>query len=334
MDGLGFFDLMIVAVFLGLGVGSVIVARRIMRWGEVATPQEEARWERIARRRGLTVPSDVVAILALAGRKQYVGLRLGLGVGALLVGVCTGGFLLFGGDPGPTNLSFLVVLSAATIVFFPSAAISLLIAYSRMRRERGGDDGQQKPHRLWDYCSPLAIALPFLLLFANLSMTIIVALRLSPDLTSDSLARAFALSGMWSVLVTPAILLVLALATVAVIWRFGALPLLAFSRDVDERKRVDYAWRKAAIWQIVTTFSLVAFMLDAGQFAVLALGSYPVSTLYEARMEGWYLLYLGVMALIPLTLLVLIRTRRIVPVVSIKPTPDSAAMQESSASPS
>ena len=328
MGGFGFFDLMMVAVFLGLGVGSILVARRIMRWEELATPREIARWERAARRRGRTVPLDAVESLALAARKQYVGLRLGLGIGALFVGLCTGAFLLFGGNPGPTNLPFLLALSAAVIVFVPSAALGLLIGYSRMKRAKDGDDEQREPHRLWDYCSPLALALPFLIVFANLIMMLIVALRLSANFADVSLARTFAWPGMWSALVAPAILLVLALAMVVAIWRFGALPLLALPRDGDERRRVDYAMRRVAIWQIVMTFSLVALVLAIGQFEVLAFSGYPFSTLFEARMEGWFLLYLAVMIVIPLTLLALMRSGRMAPVVSLRLMPDGATTPE------
>ncbi len=51
-------------------------------------------------------------------------------------------------------------------------------------------------------------------------------LRLAPNLDSDSLARAFALPGMWSVPVAPVILLVLVIALMVVIlaiWRLAAI---------------------------------------------------------------------------------------------------------------
>ena len=81
--------------------------------------------------------------------------------------------------------------------------------------------------------------------------------------------------------------------------------------------------RRVAIWQISIAFSAVALEVGLGQFTVLATGFYPSIPLYMAGLEGWYLLYLGVLAIIMLMLLIrliLIRFRRIArPAAAVQP---------------
>ncbi len=236
-----------------------------MRWGEAATPQEIARIERAVRRRGGEGAADIVEILALDGRIQNIWLRLGLGAGALLSAACVGIYLVVSGDPGPGGPTSLAVLTGSTIALFPGVAIGTLVGFSRMKREPHNLDAKPSSPRLWDYCPPIVLIFPCLVLFGNLLLMSLLVLRLAPNLDSDSLARAFALPGMWSVPVAPAILLALVIAMMVVIWRIGALPLLVLPRDADARRHADSIMRKVAILQIVIFFSAVAVEIGLGQ---------------------------------------------------------------------
>lgn len=305
------YELFALVWLLGVGIASVIIALRQMRRGQVVTPREIARWQGAMRRRGGDVATDVAEIMMLDGRVQQSWLRLGLGAGAIIAGMCPAILLALRiRNPDPNDVLFFAVLGGAAIALFIGGAFGALMGFSRMRRDPGVSHAPKTPQRLRDYCSPFAAVLPFLALVANLALMIILVMRLAPSLDKDALARAFALPGMWSVVVEPGLLLVLAIATIFVIQRLGALPLLYLPRDEAIRQRADNAMRRIGAWQVVLCFLLVAFTAGMGQFSMLALGNFPFIPLYMARLEGWYLIYLGVIAILVLVVLVLIRIPR------------------------
>jgi len=311
MNAFVVFDLIIVALFVGMGVGSMMVARRQMRRGQVVTPQEIEKVQRAFRKRGVEFSSDVAELQLLAARIQRIWLRFGLGAGVLLAGVlaCVS---LFVSGPDSSNLPFLAVLGGSTIALYIGAVIGLLIGFSRMRRDPDPPDAQQKFQRLWDYCSPFAIILPWLVVTINLVLMVVLVNRLASHLNDGVWTHVFALPGMWTALAEPGALLMMLIATMLLIWRFGAFPLFYLPRGAEVRQRADNAMRSVAIWQMVAIFVLVAIELGFVQFLLLASGVYPNVPLYTARLEGWYLIYLGLLLIIALVALVRVRIRRIV----------------------
>lgn len=312
MNAFVVFDLIVVALFVGMGVGSMMVARRQMRRGQAVTPQAIEKLQRAVRKRGVDLSSDVAEIQLLAARTQRNWLRIGLGAGVLFAGVLAG-VSLFVSGPDSSDLPFLAVLCGSTFALYIGAAIGLLTGFSRMRREQPETpDAQQKFQRLWDYCSPFAIILPWLIVFINLVLMVVLVNRLASHLDAGARANVFALPGMWTALAEPGALLVMLVATMFLIWRFGAFPLFYLPRGAEVRQRVDNAMRSVAIWQMVAVFVFVAIELGFGQFLLLASGVYPNVPLYTARLEGWYLIYLGLLLIIALVALVRVRIRRIV----------------------
>ncbi len=130
--------------------------------------QEVARIESAVRRRGVEGASDIIGILALDGRIQIIWLELGLGAGALLAAACVGIFLVVGGGTGPGASTFLAVLAGSTIALFSGVAIGTLVGFSRMKREPRNLDTKLPSPRLRDYCPPIVLIFPFLVLFGNL----------------------------------------------------------------------------------------------------------------------------------------------------------------------
>jgi hypothetical protein len=308
----------VAGLFLVLSAMSMTLSVRLLRQGHIVTPRQLSRVARALRRRRREVPSDVVEHLMVVGRVQPAWLRLGLGVGTCVIGLSTGAAIVLGGDPGSANSMFFVTLGGSALALYFGAAIGAFVGLSCMQRESQDMDVRSVRQPLRDYCSPLAIALPIVAFLAHVLLLFALLLRLAPSLDGGSVARAIALPGMWTVIVAPPILFVPILATTIVIYRIGALSLLAIPQEIDARRRIDNAMRKAGIWQIVILQLLVASVVGVSQYLILATGAYlayDYSPLYAAAMNGWYPIYLGyvlVMALTALALLILLRAGRLV----------------------
>src|SRR6185312_9153737 len=109
---------------------------------------------------------------------------------------------------GGDDLSLLIAFEASVpLVLYPCVVICLILGFSHINREPNNlDFPAQSRHTRAN--RPLLVALyPPVVLLANLACMAVLVVWLAPGLDRASLGRAFALPGMWSVLVVPVVFL-------------------------------------------------------------------------------------------------------------------------------
>ena len=221
------------------------------------------------------------------------GSALGFGIGALLAGIACGiAFALMGDNHGGDDLSLLIAFEASVpLVLYPCVVICLIVGFSHVNREPSDADHEARFRHVRDY-RPLLVALyPPVVLFANLALMAVLVVRLAPGLGRTSLAHAFTLPGMWSVLVVPIVFLVAMIIGDVVTRWITAQPPLYLPQDAAIRQRADDHLRRWVIGRLYSLFWLVVYIATQGQFFLLDSGGFGHSPLMIADLNGWFTVY-------------------------------------------
>ncbi len=210
---MGIFGLVIIVFLLGSGIGFLIYSLRMLRRGSEVTAEEAIKWRRKVRKQGFDASPDmnpdITDILVRAWRTANGWINLGFGIGALLAGIgCSIFFAITGGALGGDDLVLYLAFAASILMALcPCVVICLVLGFRRIRREQNDITTGTTPRRLRDYRSLIVgLYLPIVSI-VNLAFVTTLVTRLTPDFNWTSLARTFALPGMWSVPLLPAIYL-------------------------------------------------------------------------------------------------------------------------------
>lgn len=292
------FELVLIAALLGAGIGVVIYAARLLRRGDAVTAEEAVRWRRSARKQGFDASPDmnpdITDILVRAWRTTRGWYYLGLGVALLLAGACCGIYyaLTIGHRP-PRDWLFLTIFQGTLLAFYPGGLIGLVVGFAHVRREH--EIGSVHPKRLRDY-RPLFVALyPLLAMLASLVFAVVVVVRLAPELDAVSLARAFSLSGMWTLSVVPIIFLVVYVIGEIVGRWIVTRPSLSLPQDVNLRQRADDHLRRWALARLYSFLWPVVLIMTQGQLLALGASESAPAALSVADLYPWYMAYFLIM---------------------------------------
>lgn len=287
-------DILLIALFPGLGIGFLIGGTLLLRRGDEVTAEEAVKWRRSARKQGFDASPDmnpdITDILVRAWRSWKGWGYLWLGIGCLLAGASSAVVWIVSGI-GSNELGYMVLLFAA-LLLYPTTFVGVMVGLSRIRREQPETDNGERAlvsPRL--FRMPLAAWYPVVLLLANSIFMAILVFRLAPSLDSVALTHAFALPGMWSVPVVPAFLIVVLVSSRFVKRWILSLPPLYLRQDSNVGQRADDKLRQLAILQVYRIVISTSWMAAFFQASLLTANPYPNQPTIMAGLSDWFYFY-------------------------------------------
>ncbi|HEU5347125.1 MAG TPA: hypothetical protein VFU63_00805 [Ktedonobacterales bacterium] len=286
-------DVTLVAILLVGGIVCVIFGARMLLRGDAVTAEEAVNWRRGVRKQGFDASPDmnpdITDILVRAWRTWRGWYLLCLGIG----GVFEAAIAIFVWavmDMGREQA--LVLFALLVVVLYPSVIVGEIVGLVRIPREQRtiGDD-EPLLRLLRRSRLPIPAWYPAFALATNVVFMTVLVLRLAPGLDTTALARAFALPGMWSVLVVPFILFAIAVSLFLIRRRVVALAPLYLPQDAEMRQRADILLRQDTLRGIYFMALYGAWMALLAQSSLLMTGVYPNIPFVTAGMDDWYLPY-------------------------------------------